>query len=80
MKRLRPPANVLIILLHEKLEPARKVNNIPLACVQAAQVFLPLMHEDGEEQPMAEYTTRGLWLEYADSLVSLKIIAECNGA
>lgn len=80
MKRLRPPANILIILLHEKLKPARKVNNIPLACVQAAQVFLPLMNEDVEEQPRVDYTTRGLWLEYADSLVSLKMIAETNGA
>lgn len=38
------------------------------------------MNENVEEQPMVEYTTRGLWLEYADSLVSLKMIAEINGA
>lgn len=63
-----------------KKNAARKVNNIPLAYVQAAQVFLPLMNEDVEEQPMVEFTTRGLWLEYADSSVSLKIIAETNGA
>lgn len=77
MKR-RPPANVLIILLHENLKPARKLNSIPLACVQAAQVFLPLTKEDVEEHPMVEYT-RGLGLEYADSLFSLEMVAETNG-